>query len=202
MQEETSAKRDRLPIIWAGAYVCVAGFCDLIEWVLNFAGGIGIVINRAITIVYNGGVLLFFAFRGIPFWHTKRLTNNIAGFFIELIPVLDLLPAKTASAIMNIRIVRKEDHEYNKRIEEAQAKNIPKIKKLFLEQQKQQQRMAMLAEREGRRSRRIQELEEERQRKKAEEENEHLIAQEQTAGTRYQYAQDQFQNYQRSQRAA
>lgn len=201
MQEETSKKRNRLPNIWAGVYISVALVCDTIEWLLNFAL-VGLIINRAITILYYGWTFIFFAFRGIPFWHTKRLTNNIAGFFIEIIPILDLLPAKTASAFVNVRIVRKEDHAYNNKIEEARAKNMPKIKKQLLQQQKTQQRMVMLAEREQKQRTRIINLDEERRKRNEEKENEYLITQEQTAGTRYQYAQDQFQNYQASQKAA
>lgn len=180
MEEQLPQKRNRLSATYAGAYVLAAVFCDVVEIVLTFLV-IGIFMNRFITILYNFGVFFFFSIRGIPFWHTKRLANNGIGFLLELTPILDILPAKTATAIINILIVRKEDNAYNHKIVQEHKKNQSVLKKKFLEQQKSRQRSVLVEQRELHRSKRIAELDEKRRQKEIDEENYATIREKQVA---------------------
>ncbi len=178
MEEELPKERKRIPNVFAAGYILTAGFCDLIEIVLDLLL-VGIFINRCITILYNIGVFLFFTFRGISPWHTKKLANNAIGFIIEFIPILDILPAKTVTAIINIMIVRNEDRAYNDKIKEEHNKNQPILKKQMLENQRREQRTVLVQQRELQRVRRTADLEEERQQKEMDEENDAAIREKQ-----------------------
>ena len=180
MEDRPPQKRNRLPNHWAGAYIAVAFAFDGVEALLNFALGIGVLLNRLITIIYNFGLFFFFAFRRIPFWHTRRLTNSGIGFLVEITPLLDTLPAKTVTAIINIRIVRREDHEYNKKNEEAWLKNMAANNQVSGAQARGR-RAQMLQKREGRKMEQPIRLEEWRRKKQLDEENAAALREKQVA---------------------
>lgn len=77
----------------------VSFIVDIIQVILNLIGGIGVVINRIITIVYGIIVAAYLSWRGVSMVNTKRLLGFITTFVAELIPVLDSIPTWTIDII-------------------------------------------------------------------------------------------------------
>ncbi len=77
----------------------VSFIVDIIQIILNLLGGIGVVINRIITIVYGIIVAAYLSWRGVSMVNTKRLLGIVTTFVVELIPVLDSIPTWTIDII-------------------------------------------------------------------------------------------------------
>lgn len=76
-----------------GLLIALAIIVDIIQFVLTFFV-VGVVINRFITIIGGIVVPVYFYLRGITM-NSKKWTNIVASFVLELIPIVDMLPAWT-----------------------------------------------------------------------------------------------------------
>lgn len=87
---------------WKWALVLIIGITlDVIQIALNFAFGAGVLINRFIIIGFQFALTFFLALNGINVMKPKRLASLLAGFGIEIMPALDMLPGCTGMVVYN-----------------------------------------------------------------------------------------------------
>jgi hypothetical protein len=78
----------------------VAGFYDLIQFLISFIPILGQVISMLISVFAFLTFYLWFKTYGMNFMTPKRALTMGGGFLVELIPILDMLPAWTATVII------------------------------------------------------------------------------------------------------
>ena len=77
----------------------VAIIVDVIQIILNFIFGSGVIINRIISILFGGILVCYLTWRGVSLLSIKRLFGFTAALIVEEIPVLDFIPMWTADVI-------------------------------------------------------------------------------------------------------
>lgn len=107
-------KIDRIPKGTAILMVGVALFFDLLQMFLNFVL-IGFILNPIlVTPIAFLTFYLWYKMRGVGLSDSaKRFAVYVAGFLLELIPILNTLPGLTLSTLTMIMIVRAEDKAEN-----------------------------------------------------------------------------------------
>lgn len=93
--------------------VCVAGFIDLIQFLLNFIPLVGWVIIWIINAIVWLTFYIWFRARGINF-NSKKSTNLAGAFVLEFIPIVDALPAWTFAVIRIIALTWAEERDVAK----------------------------------------------------------------------------------------
>lgn len=95
-KEESEKPKSSLPKGTIVLMLVTAGIIDAVQaFLLLFA--IGAVLNTFISIFMVFVFFLWFMMHGVSFVSPKRLMGMGGGFLVELIPVLDALPAWTAA---------------------------------------------------------------------------------------------------------
>jgi hypothetical protein len=106
-------KRDRIGGLQRGAMLVVAAFLDFLQLILTFLI-IGLIINTILSFVI---FLLFFGWfsaNGVNFFSLKRPQRHLL-VLMKLVPGVNAIPLWTFRIWSEIRLVRHEDREYNKR---------------------------------------------------------------------------------------
>ncbi len=85
--------------------IIVALFFDLIQFILSLMV-IGFVVNWSISVFAWLTFFLWFKIKGVSFANPKRAGSLLGGFLIELIPLVDMLPAWTGAIILVILSLR------------------------------------------------------------------------------------------------
>lgn len=79
--------------------VCVSIFIDLIQFLLNFIPIIGWIVIWIINLIVWLTFYIWFRARGVNFSGSKKANNLAVAFVLELIPILDALPAWTFAVV-------------------------------------------------------------------------------------------------------
>ena len=113
---EEQKKKHKISVITGGLMIGVAIFYDLLQVGVNLLHGIPILGNIAALL---GGFLvtiwawltfyLWFKLNGVGFLNPKRAFALNGGFLIELIPVVNALPAWTLAVSLLIATTRAEE---------------------------------------------------------------------------------------------
>ena len=115
MNEE---KRQRIGNMQGWLMVAVAAAVDIVQILLVFFFGVGLLVNRFITIFAFMMFFFWFALNGVSFLTGKMSMKKMTRFFGtavgEIIPVLGALPLWALGIWLTIRSVREEDKVYNK----------------------------------------------------------------------------------------
>ncbi|MEY4602310.1 MAG: hypothetical protein RL292_251 [Candidatus Parcubacteria bacterium] len=100
-KEESEKPKSSLPKGTIVLMLVTAGIIDAVQaFLLLFA--IGAVLNTFISIFMVFVFFLWFMMHGVSFVSPKRLMGMGGGFLVELIPVLDALPAWTGAVLYTI----------------------------------------------------------------------------------------------------
>ncbi len=128
-------KIDRIPKSTAMLMVGTAIFFDTLQMFLNFIL-IGFILNPVlVTPIASLTFYLWYKMRGVGLSDSaKRFAVYVAGFLLELIPILNTLPGLTLSTLIMVMIVRAEDKVENAKNKSKIAAEEKQLKKL--EQQK------------------------------------------------------------------
>lgn len=113
-------KKPRVGDFTAGLLICFALLCDLIQFVLSFlhvvpiaGNALAFVLVLFVTIIAYISLGLWFALLGINYFTGKKaalkVLTMLATIGIELIPLVDALPAITAGTIVMVLVSRLED---------------------------------------------------------------------------------------------
>lgn len=102
-------------------------FVDIVQAILSIFA-IGIVINRGINFIVGITWSFYLQIRDEKLVDTKRLLGVLGAFGIEMIPLIDILPAWTLSGIYNMVLAKRRDKEAEK--EEGKTLKIEKEKKM------------------------------------------------------------------------
>lgn len=94
----------------AAIMVSTALFFDLIGLLLNFIPFIGWIIIWILNVIIWLILFFWFKIKGVKY-SSKRALNLGGGLLLEMIPILDALPAWTLAVILMIRSSWKEDKE-------------------------------------------------------------------------------------------
>lgn len=89
MEEE---QENQLSKITIGLMMVVALFYDLVQFGVNFIPAIGQIASALVAILAFCHFFLWFKMHGVSFVGIKKILTMGAGFLIELIPVLNMLP--------------------------------------------------------------------------------------------------------------
>tara|TARA_B100001971_G_scaffold135384_1_gene125058 strand:- start:359 stop:751 length:393 start_codon:yes stop_codon:yes gene_type:complete len=115
MNEE---KKQRIGNMQGWLMVAVAAAVDIVQILLVFFFGVGLLVNRFITIFAFMMFFFWFALNGVSFltgkMSMKKMTRFFGTAFGEIIPVLGALPLWALGIWLTIRSVREEDKVYNK----------------------------------------------------------------------------------------
>lgn len=108
-------KRNRIDNIQAMFMIGVAAMVDFVQGLLT-AGFIGIIVSSFISIFTWLMFYLWFKLNGIGFLDqgTRLAVTIWGGAFIEILPIINVLPAWTISVVIMFFIVRSEDALFNK----------------------------------------------------------------------------------------
>lgn len=125
MDEE---KRQRIGNMQGALMIAVAATVDGIQFLLNFIPFVGWIFTALISIFAWLTFFVWFKFNGVGFLEGKAAVLKFSLIFgvsiLEIIPVLNDLPAWIAYIVLMILIVRAEDVMYNKI---GGIKKMPKI---------------------------------------------------------------------------
>ena len=106
-------KRKRIGAIQAMLMLGVAVMIDIIQIFFLFFFGIGLIVNRFITIFAFMTFFLWFALNGVTFLTGKMYKEKMFRFFGvafgEFIPIIGSLPLWSFGIYFTIKSVRKED---------------------------------------------------------------------------------------------
>lgn len=91
--------------------VGVALFIDLIVILLNFIPGPGWIIIWLVNVIVWSTFYIWFKVKGVSFSTSRRALSLGGGLLIEMIPIIDILPAWTMAVVLIIRSSWKEDKE-------------------------------------------------------------------------------------------
>lgn len=91
----------------------VAAFFDLIQILLLLFFGIGLILNRLVTIIEYFIFTIWFSFQGVNVFGSGFLNKTSSTFIGEIIPGLGSLPLFTLGIWMIIKQSQKEDREKN-----------------------------------------------------------------------------------------
>lgn len=83
-----------------GLVIGFAAMIDLIQFILNLFV-IGLAVNRIINFVIGPSLALYYKIRGVKM-NSKKVGSLVGSFALELIPVLDVLPAWTGNVVMTM----------------------------------------------------------------------------------------------------
>lgn len=86
-------------------------FFDLLEILLLFLFGVGLFLNRFITIIEYFIFSLWFFFKGVNVFGSKSIIKTSSTFLGEMIPALGSLPLFSLGVWMIIKQSQKEDLE-------------------------------------------------------------------------------------------
>jgi len=78
----------------------IAGFYDLIQFLISFIPVLGEILSMLISIFAFMTFYVWFKMYGMNFMTPKRAATMGGGFLIELIPVVDMLPAWTCAVVI------------------------------------------------------------------------------------------------------
>ena len=92
--------------IWAFIMVGVALCFDAIVFFINFIPFLGQIISIIIGFIAYMTFFLWFKLKGVDMMKPKRVATMGVGFFISLIPILNMLPEITISVIITIASTR------------------------------------------------------------------------------------------------
>ncbi len=113
---EKTQKINRIPSVIAGLMISVAIVFDLLGFGLAFIPVAGWLIASAIGVVAFLTFFLWFNFRGVSYNGTRKIALSGIGFLLELVPLLNALPAWTISTSLMILVVKGEDLASNKTV--------------------------------------------------------------------------------------
>lgn len=123
-------ERNRIPNTTRALMLAVAGAVDAVQLatkplaLIPFVGiVIAFAIDAAVSILAGLTFGLWFALRRVNFFSGRRGARKalfvFSGFFLEVLPVINILPAWFLSVWYVIKEVQKEDRAYNKRQRDA-----------------------------------------------------------------------------------
>lgn len=84
---------------------------DLLEILLLFLFGVGLLLNRFITVIEYFIFSLWFFFKGVNVFGSKSIMKTSSTFLGEMIPALGSLPLFSLGVWMIIKQSQKEDME-------------------------------------------------------------------------------------------
>lgn len=117
----------RVSWVSGGFILGIAALADIIQFFLALTVALSF-LGDIVTLVAGGIIWLFFLFRGVSPMRGKRSLGRFMGFFvtavIELIPMLDALPALSLNTWYNIVSSRAEDRESFKRQQEQYVREM------------------------------------------------------------------------------
>jgi len=88
--------------------ISVALFFDIIIALINLIPVAGQIISMVIGAVAYAIFFLWFAMKGVRLMTPKKIAAMGTGLLISIIPIINVLPAVTASVILTIIFDRKE----------------------------------------------------------------------------------------------
>ena len=112
----------RIGMLAASIAVAITALVDIGQFILNLAGGTGVIINRFVTVAAYASFAVWFTLRKVSVLDPEILKGLIAGGVAEALPVIDSLPALTVSVIRVIKQSRAEDRKKAFEKRKAQAK--------------------------------------------------------------------------------
>lgn len=99
---EASGDQKKLTKIVIFLMVSLAIVFDLINFLINFIPIIGQIISIFVSIVGYSIFIIWFMLKGIKLTTKKRAASMGIGCIIELLPLVNMLPAMTASVVLTI----------------------------------------------------------------------------------------------------
>jgi|GEM_PF-4992934 len=110
-------KRHRVGGFQGAALIGLAMFFDFIQLILTFLI-IGLIINTLLSIVIFLFFFAWFSFNGVSYFSgphaERRFAVMSATFLAKLIPGINMMPLWTIRIMSEIRLVHREDRQYNK----------------------------------------------------------------------------------------
>lgn len=113
--EYNEEKRKRIGNMQGALMIGVAGVIDFVQGLLT-AGFIGVIVSTFISIFAWLTFYFWFKLNGINMLDSgvRKIITLLCGAFIEMLPVINVLPAWTISVVIMLFIVRSEDVIFNK----------------------------------------------------------------------------------------
>ncbi|MFQ5754352.1 MAG: hypothetical protein ACE5HI_20415 [bacterium] len=106
-------KKQRIGSMQRGLMVAVAATVDIVQILLIFFFGVGLLVNRFITIFAFMMFSFWFALNGVSFISGRMSVQKMLRFFGtafgEVIPVLGAFPLWALGIWLTLRSVKKED---------------------------------------------------------------------------------------------
>ena len=113
-------ERHRIPVTVFATMVGVAGAIDALAAMLTPLI-IGFALNSILSMLAWVLFYIWFQIQSVKFLEggLRKAIIYFGGGFLELIPIINILPIWTLTVVLTIFIVRVEDAEYNKKMIEA-----------------------------------------------------------------------------------
>lgn len=92
-----------------GLMIVVAVFVDLIQLLLNLIPVIGWIIIWGVNILAWMTFYVWFKTKGVSLSKPTRILGFLGSFFIELIPIINVLPASTLMVVLTVSSSRAEE---------------------------------------------------------------------------------------------
>ncbi len=102
-------KRERISATMTLLLMMTAIFFDVFQAILTFAGGIGLIANRFISLFAMLSFGFWFVMLGVSLLNTRRLAVSITTSLGEMIPFIGTLPLWTIGIAALIAMVKLED---------------------------------------------------------------------------------------------
>jgi len=108
MVEQNQQKPPKIGKVTAIFMLIVAIFFDVLVFRINFIPVLGQVLSIGITVFAYAIFLFWFILKGVKLMSGKKIAAMGGGFLVEIIPIVNMLPAVTFSVAMTILLDRKE----------------------------------------------------------------------------------------------
>ena len=112
--------RERISGATATFKAVTAGMFDFLQGILNFAI-IGVVMSSLVSVAAWLTFFMWFKFHDVGFFEggVRKVIIMGAALLVEIVPILNTLPAWTVAVLLLIAIVWKEDKRYNKKTKQV-----------------------------------------------------------------------------------